>query len=438
MKTSTHALTLLAASACWLGCGGGAKTTDAASGDGSVRDAAMNDGPTDAMPDLFLPKVDFPLTNLPGAAPQSIAVGDINGDGKPDLATADGANTSNVSVFLNTTTTGATTPSLATRTDFATGSQPAAVSLGDLNGDGKPDLVTANASGSVSVLLNTTSTGATSPTFAAKVDLSTPNEHPSSVACSDINGDGKLDLVVAAEGPFATAGAVTIFLNTTANGAMTPSFSSGANFTANKFAQFVTAGDLNAEGRPDLVVANAPTKNVSVFLNTTSTGATTPTLSSNVDLATTGPDGDLAIAVGGLNGDAQPDLAIATYNGPISVFLNTTSAGATTPTFGARADFLTGTGSILGGTFVAIGDFDRDGKPDLAITAHDRSTSTDVIAILLNTATTGATAASFSGPLTYPTGVTPSAVEVADINGDGKPDLVTANDGASVSILLAR
>ncbi|MEG3842335.1 DUF4347 domain-containing protein, partial [Microcoleus sp. herbarium14] len=87
----------------------------------------------------FSPQVQFP-TNI---GPESVSISDINGDGKPDLATANyGSNTA--SIFLNTTPTGATTPTFATKVDFTTGTNPRSVSIGDINGDGKPDLAVAN------------------------------------------------------------------------------------------------------------------------------------------------------------------------------------------------------------------------------------------------------------------------------------------------------
>jgi hypothetical protein len=85
------------------------------------------------------PNVDFPTGDLP----VSVSIGDINGDGKPDLATANYVSDT-ASILLNTTAAGATTPTFATKVDFTTGSGPGptSVSIGDLNGDDKPDLAT--------------------------------------------------------------------------------------------------------------------------------------------------------------------------------------------------------------------------------------------------------------------------------------------------------
>ncbi|MEZ2315836.1 MAG: DUF4347 domain-containing protein, partial [Microcoleus sp.] len=140
----------------------------------------------------FATKVDFPTGNRP----YSVSIGDINGDGKPDLAVAN-FRSNNASILLNTTPTGATTPTFAPAVFFTTDIGPYSVSIGDINGDGKPDLAVANQSSSTaSILLNTTPTNAATPTFATKVDFTT-GTYPQSVSIGDINGDGKPDLAVA-------------------------------------------------------------------------------------------------------------------------------------------------------------------------------------------------------------------------------------------------
>ena len=95
-------------------------------------------------------------------------------------------------VFLIASTINSQTPiTFNSKTDFATGSDPISVSIGDLNGDGKPDLVVANFdSNSVSVFFNTTTTGSSTPSFSSKTDFTTGSE-PSSVSIEDLNGDGK-------------------------------------------------------------------------------------------------------------------------------------------------------------------------------------------------------------------------------------------------------
>ncbi len=94
-----------------------------------------------------------------GGDPNSVTEADVNGDGRPDLIVANNFDAT-VSVLLNTTAPGAATPSFATQQTFATGNSPYSVTVADVNGDGKPDLILANAvDNTVSVLINTTAAG---------------------------------------------------------------------------------------------------------------------------------------------------------------------------------------------------------------------------------------------------------------------------------------
>jgi len=242
-----------------------------------------------------------------GSAPASVAVGDLNGDGHPDLVTANyGDNTD--SVLLGD---GGGGFSAAPGSPFAAGPFPAWVAVGDLNGDGHPDLVTANSDTTVSVLLGDGGGGFS----AAPGSPFAVGAYPESVAIGDLNGDGHLDLVDADYGD----NTVSVLLGDGGGGF---SAAPGSPFAVGAYPYSVAVGDLNGDGRPDLVTANAGDNTVSVLLGDGGGGFSAAPGSPFAVGAN-----PYSVAVGDLNGDGHPDLVTANGgSNDVSVLLNTTSA----------------------------------------------------------------------------------------------------------------
>ena len=199
----------------------------------------------------FSPEADLPT----GSAPWSVMAVDFDKDGKRDLAVANNGSDA-VSVFL-----GNGDGSFEPKTDFPTGGSPRSVTSDDFNGDGKPDLAVGNisSSGSVSVLLGDGNGG-----FGEKTDF-TSGYFPKSVTTDDINGDGIPDLVVGNEVSdslnFSLPGTVSVLLGDGGGG-----FAGRIVFTAGVNPRSVISEDFNADGKPDLAVANFTSNDVSVLL----------------------------------------------------------------------------------------------------------------------------------------------------------------------------
>ncbi len=328
-----------------------------------------------------------------GTGPAGVAVGDFNGDGKPDLAVANNGG-NNVSVLLSN---GNETFQAAVNYDVGVG--PISVAVGDFNGDGKVDLAVANVgSNNVSVLL-----GNGDGTFQAAVNYIV-GTNPLSVAVADFNGDGKADLVFAV---FPNA-YVTVLLG---NGDGT--FQAPVNNSSVGNPYFVAVGDFNGDGKADVAVANRSNNNVVVLLGN---GDGTFTYSATYSAGAQ----PYSIAAGDVNGDGKADLVVANLaSNNVSVFL-----GNGDGTFQAAINYTVGTQPL----FVAVGDFNGDGNADLAVS----NKGSNSVSVLL-----GNGDGTFQPAVNYGTLLFPEVVVVGDFNGDGLSDLAVANYGSnSVSILL--
>ena len=193
--------------------------------------------------------------------PYAVSIGDLDGDGKPDLAVVN-YNSNAVSVFRNTSTLG--TSSFAARVNFSTGTSPISISIRDIDSDGKLDLAVTNRnSNTVSVFRNTSTVGTVS--FATKVDFIT-GMNPISINIGDIDNDGKPDLAVANY----NNNTVSIFQNTSTSG--TVNFATKVDFITGVNPRSVSITDIDSDGKLDLIAANYNSNTVSIFRNISTVG----------------------------------------------------------------------------------------------------------------------------------------------------------------------
>ena len=369
----------------------------------------------------FTARVNFATGTNPAAL---VAVADIDGDGKPDMVVVN-RSTNTFSVLRNISTAGTiSTASFAAKVDFATDSTPSSVAIGDIDGDGKQDIVITNQFlNKISVYRNTSTSGAiTTGSFAAKVNFITDTlSLPTAVAIGDIDGDGKPDLAVTNS----FTNTVSILKNISSVGSITSSsFAAAVDYKTGLGPTSVAIGDIDGDGKPDLVIADYNAKTISVLRNKASVNVIdTNSLAAKVDFATgTGP---YALAIGDLNGDGKPEIVVANQgSNTISVFANSASSGTIlTTSLAAKVDVASGGESPY---YISIANIDGDDKPDI-VTANLVQNNLSVIKNVYSSGTISS--ASFAGAVSFATGNSPFSVSIADMDGDGKPDLAVPNFG---------
>jgi T5SS/PEP-CTERM-associated repeat protein len=372
-----------------------------------------------------------------------------------------GDNTADLQVTgfaLNGATVGGGSINFAAPASYNVGSSPTSFTTADLNGDGNQDLIVADGNG-ISVLMGNGNGG-----FGPATNYAT-GAHPVSVTLADVNGDGKLDAIVADNGNFAgNPGFISVLLGDGKGG-----FGPATNYAAGPNPAGVTTGDVNGDGKPDVVVADSGGDGaVSVLLGDGDGGFLSTTTYTNGFYG--GPRAPSAVVVSDLNGDGNQDLIVLTYGNAVSVMLGNGSGD-----FGSVTNFPTGSGPIprslatadlngdgnldlvigsyqwyiyvlfgnghggfsagtvytqgtnfVGLQSVAVADVNGDGNPDILIATGD-----DNVLVRLGDGDGG-----FGAPTSYASGANATSITAADLNNDGKPDLIVADSSGSVSVLL--
>ena len=336
-----------------------------------------------------------------GNNPQGVATGDLNNDGRPDVIVAN-FNDNTVSVLV-ANVDGSYQPHV----DYQVGTEPIAVAVGDMNNDGKMDVVVINnncpsipcsSPGSISVLL-----GNGDGTLQTHVDKTVGNS-PNALALGDLNKDGKLDVV-------ATNGADGTMSFVIGNGDGT--LKANRTIPVGNSPHGVVLADFNGDLVLDAVVANTGDSNIGLLRGATNGFHTQVTFATGLNPA--------SLAVADFNQDGKPDVVTGNSGiASVSIMINNAFF---TGGFLTHVDLAT-TDKV---NAVAVGDFNKDGFIDVAAAA----TNSDVVSIEL-----GRGDGTFQFHIDVPSGSDPVALATADVTGDGLTDLIIGNNlDNTVSIL---
>lgn len=344
--------------------------------------------------------------------PNAVALSDFDGDGKIDVATANNhsnAGFASVSILRNTSSGG--TISFAPKQDIVTGAVTYCIASGDIDGDGKHDIVSGSiASSNISVYRNTSTSGNIS--FAPKIDIAVTGS-PYDIAIRDMDGDGKSDIAIVDNG--ITFNGMCVFRNTGTIG--TISFAPKIDFTTQLSPKSIIAEDLDGDGKTDIGFTNQTSTSFSVYRNTSTIGSVS--FATRIDYPCGSGNVPYSLSLADIDGDNKMDIGVVYTNtsvgGGIQLYRNTSTAGNIV--LGLATSL---TGGAFSNTYYhsAFDDINGDGKPDLALTIGSNATTR----IYPNNSTVGSFSFGILSNLTN--SFAPYTASWGDIDGDGRTDLI--------------
>ncbi len=336
-----------------------------------------------------------PVNYATGTGPRRVIAADINADGKIDLITV---NQTGNNITVKTGLGDGTFPNGASQnlSVGVTPTGPSDLAMGDFNADGKPDIVTINANGSITVFTNQGATAFTSAIFNTTGFIAGPN---AAIAVGDVTADSKLDVLVASPASISVLPLI---------GAGNGTFTVGTGRPVGGFVGDLALADMNKDGKLDIVTANTTTLNVTVCLST-GVGTFGNPINQN---AGTNPSG---LFVTDLNGDKAMDVVVAnTTSMNVSVLIGD---GAGNLGLAQNQPLATNKPES-----VWVADVTGDKLPDL-LTANAGSNNWSLLQ--------GMTPTVYATQVATNTGAGPTDITVSDLNGDGLQDIIVASNGSS-------